>query len=77
MCGFKYLRNGFSLTSPCILSEIPVEMNVVLTGSYYQTVVLLQWGIPVAALCSGIVFLELFKCVAVGNILKFFVCFVT
>lgn len=51
------------MTSLSILSEIPVELNVVLTGSYYQSVVCVQWGIPVAALCFAIVFLELFTCV--------------
>lgn len=63
------------MTSLAILSEIPVEVNVVLTGSNCQNLVCLQCGIPVAALCFVIVFLELFKCVAVGNNLKLFCLF--
>lgn len=52
----------FIVTSRSILREIPLELNVVLTGSYYQMWCVCSRGfqeLPGA-------FLELLKCVAVG-----------
>lgn len=58
------------MTSQSILREIPLELNVVLTGSYYQMWYVCSRGfqeLPRA-------FLELLKRVVVGLTLQFFCC---